>query len=141
MNLKMLVAVSGKQAGVYKVIGNRNDGLIAEDLATKKREYIPQRGNQFTPLESISIYTEDDTVMLSAVFTAMKASELPLPEPKAADAVLREYFTAIVPDHDQYRVYISDIRKVVKWFTKLDALGLLEEEPEEAAAETDAPEA
>ena len=129
MNLEKLVAVSGANAGVYTLINSRNEGLIIQDLETKKNTFIPSRGNQFTPMQTISIYdTEVDSKPLTEIFTDMKAAldATPLPSIKAADAVLREYFTTIMPTHDQSRVYISDIKKVLKWFAKLDAAGMLE---------------
>ena len=70
MNLKDLIAVSGI-SGIFKIAGNRNNGLIIEDLDTGKRKFAPSRKHQFTPLESIAIYTEDDSTELAKVFQNM----------------------------------------------------------------------
>jgi hypothetical protein len=133
MNLEKLIAVAGKNSGVYAVVNSRNDGLVVQDLVTKKSEFIPSRGNQFTPMQSISVYdTELDTMPLADIFGIMKA-ELeanPLPSVKDADTVLRDYFSIIMPNHDRSRVYTSDIKKVVKWFAKVNEAGMLEPTPE-----------
>ena len=143
MNLEKLIAVGGTNAGVYKVINSRNDGLIVEALHDPKRFFIPSRGNQFTPMQSISVYdNEGGTQPLTEVFGAMKSGleTLPLPNPKDKDNVLRDYFSAVMPSHDRERVYISDIRKIIKWFAAANGAGLLEETAETAettAAETE----
>lgn len=139
MNLEKLIAVAGKNSGVYAVVNSRNDGLVVQDLVTKKSEFIPSRGNQFTPMQSISVYdTELDTMPLADIFTIMKAelAENPLPSIKDTDAILRDYFSIIMPNHDRARVYSSDIKKVIKWFAKVDAAGMLEAIAEEATEET-----
>ena len=38
---------------------------------------------------------------------------------------LRDYFTAVFPEHDEDRVKIGDIKKVVKWFAFLKDRDLL----------------
>ena len=57
----------------------------------------------------------------------MKVSKQACPDNKATDADFRAYFTDVVPNHDQQRVYISDIKKIVKWYTQLDAHNLFAE--------------
>lgn len=140
MNLSMLIAVNGTNTGIYRIHGNRTNGLVAEDLATRKRLFIPQRGNDFTPIESISIYREDEMATLKEVFQSMKdkLETLPVPAPKSTEAELRAYFAEILPDYDRDRVYVSDIRKVTKWFTALNNAGVLDQEDPAVTAESDA---
>ena len=46
------------------------------------------------------------------------------------------YFTEILPDYDQDRVYASDIKKVINWYGILQAKGLVsKEEPKVENAE------
>ena len=72
MNLEKLVAVSGRP-GIFKMAANRQNGLIIEDLDNGKKFFAPSRKHQFTPLESISIYTnnEESTAELKMVFSSM----------------------------------------------------------------------
>lgn len=58
MNLDKLVAVSG-MSGVYRMSANRSNGLIVEEIPTGKLKFASVRKHQFTPLESIGIYTDD----------------------------------------------------------------------------------
>ena len=130
MNLLGLLSVSGKP-GLYRMVGNRSGGLIIEPLGGGKREFASSRQHQFTPLESIAIFTDDgDSVPLKDVLARMieQREDNPLPSPKAPTGELREYLLDILPNHDQERVYPSDIKKLVKWFGWLDGSGVLEEE-------------
>lgn len=127
MNLKELVAVSG-MPGIYKMAGNRNNGLILEDLDTGKRKFAPSRKHQFTPLESIAIFTDnEDSIELAKVFQNMMdqlEDNPPIPMNSSSDA-LREYFTDVLPNHDRDKVHISDIKKLLKWFAFLQERNLL----------------
>ena len=64
----------------------------------------------------------------------MKTNEgtIALPDAKADDKALRTYFTSLVPDHDQQRVYVTDIKKMIKWYKALDTEGVIVLEKEEA---------
>ena len=72
MNLEKLVAISGR-SGIFKMAANRQNGLIVQDLDNGKKFFAPSRKHQFTPLESISIYTNDQesTAELKHVFNSM----------------------------------------------------------------------
>ena len=131
MNIKDLVAVSGLP-GVFKSIGTRRNGMMIEELGTGKRKFASTRKHQFTPLEGIGIYTdEDDTIELAKVFQKMldARDDEAVPAPTASSEVLREYFTNVVPTHDTDQVRISDIKKTIKWFNFLDEHGHLTMDP------------
>jgi hypothetical protein len=135
MNLKDLIAVSGI-SGVFKIAGNRNNGLIIEDLDTGKKKFAPARRHQFTPLESIAIYTDDDSTELSKVFSNMleQFEDNPPVNPNSKPEELREYFADVLPDFDRDQVSSGDIKKVIKWFIFLNERNLLslEDEVEES---------
>jgi len=131
MNLEKLVAISGK-SGLFSMVSNRSNGLIVEDLDDNKRFFVSARMHQFTPLASISIYTEDEeeTVELKEVFKKMKTGldTYPLVDMKADSSAFRTYFENIMPEHDRDRVLISDIKKLTKWFSFLHERNLVNEE-------------
>lgn len=127
MELKEILSIS-KLPGLFQIKASRDNGLIVTPLGENKSKFVSSRQHMFTPLENITIYTEDSNIELKDVFQSMKASKQACPESKAADADFRAYFTEVVPNHDQQRVYISDIKKIVKWFTQLDAHNLFAEE-------------
>jgi hypothetical protein len=127
MNLEDLVSVSG-MSGIYKMAANRNNGLIIEDLDSGKRKFASARKHQFTPLESIAIYTDDDdSVELAKVFRSMleQLEDNPPVKTSAKSDEVREYFLDILPNHDRDKVHVSDIKKLIKWFTFLNERNLL----------------
>lgn len=136
MNLKDLVVVTG-MTGIQRVAANRSNGMMVEDLDTGKVRFAPVRKHQFSPLESISIYTDgDDAVALKDVLQSMldKAEEHPPVSTDSKQEVLREYFSLILPNHDRDRVHISDIKKIIRWYHFLDERGFLTM-PEDAGDE------
>jgi hypothetical protein len=137
IDVKHFVAVAGK-SGVVKLIAVRPNGLIIEDFDTKKREFSPVRQNQFSPFETISVYTDDETVSLAEVFSIMKKQTEEGNKPpaeKSASDELRDYFISIVPSHDREKVHISDIKKIIKWYSFLNVRDLLKEKVEEVKTE------
>jgi hypothetical protein len=112
-----LISVSGLP-GLYKMVTNRPNGLIVEDIESGKRRFCSVRKHQFTPLGSIAIYTILDTIPLKDVLKTMhgQQQDIPLPDEKADKNELQSYFVQIVPQYDTERVYASDIKKLVKWF-------------------------
>lgn len=136
IEVKNMVAVSGL-SGIHKLISARNNGIIIEDYDTKVRKFVPARQHQFSPFETVSIYTDSDVASLAEVLTNMKAQleENPVPSEKSSSDVLRNYFIKILPEHDRDRVHISDIKKIIKWFNFLNSRDLLQERVEEPVAE------
>ena len=138
MKLDEFVAVSGLP-GVFKMVANRNNGLIVENIETGKRKFAPTRRHQFTPLASIGIYTDgpEDTLELKEVFRSMlEKIESHPPVPHNTDTkTLIDYFRTVMPSYDEERVSVGDIKKVVKWFTYLNDKNMLSLEEEETTEE------
>ncbi len=132
MDLDKLVAVSGL-SGIFKMAVNRKNGLILQNIDTGKKNFYSSRKHQFTPLESISIYTFDDGIELGLVFKAMKEQidENPPVSHKSSKEELRGYFEKILPTYDRGQVYDSDIKRLIKWFNFLNERDLLKEKVEE----------
>ncbi|MDZ4682300.1 MAG: DUF5606 domain-containing protein [Saprospiraceae bacterium] len=127
MNLEKFVAVSGLP-GIHKIIADRNNGLIVEDLDSGKRSFVPARSYQFTPLGTIGIYTDDgETTELANVFRSMleKINELPPPGSDAKPEALQAYFAVILPNYDRDKVRTGDMKKAIKWFVFLNDKQLL----------------
>ena len=140
IDVKNFVAVAG-MSGVQKLIVVRSNGLIIENFDSKDRKFVPLRSHEFSPFETISVYIDGgDTVPLARVLTNMKEqlADNPLPSEKDASTVLRNYLISILPEHDRDRVHISDIKKMIKWFTFLDSRDLLKEAVVEEKAENEA---
>ena len=137
IDVKNFVTVGGK-SGVFKLITVRANGIIIEDLDTKQREFVALRQHEFSPFETISIFTNDETKTLGETMTIMKEQleSNPPPSEKSDSKVLRAYMTSILPDHDRERVHTSDIKKLIKWFVFLNNRDLLKDKIEEPPAES-----
>jgi hypothetical protein len=133
MDLSEFLAVSGKP-GLNKMISQGKNNIIVESLAEKKR--FPVYGTQqVSSLEEISVYTYGEDVPLKDVFKSIfeKKEGGKAPDIKAKPEVLKQFMEEILPDYDKERVYVSDIKKLVKWYNELqehDLLDFSEEEEE-----------
>jgi hypothetical protein len=142
MDLKEILSVSGK-SGLFKVITNTKNGLIAESLLDSRR--IPvYASDKISNLEEISVFTDDKEVALKDVFKTIydKESGKKTLDPKSDDKKLKEYFAEILPNYDRVKVYVSDIKKILTWYNILHDKNMLvfneentEEKKEDAPGE------
>jgi hypothetical protein len=140
MNIDKYLVVSGMQ-GVHKLVATRSNGFLIEDRTAGKTRFVPSRNNMATPLATIGVYVDtnegQDTIPLADVFQKMLdvVDTNPPAGPNSNSAEFRAYFTSVMPDHDQDRVHINDIKKCIKWFTYMHENGIFEAiKKEEAAA-------
>ncbi|MBX9779541.1 MAG: DUF5606 domain-containing protein [Chitinophagaceae bacterium] len=130
MEYNKLISVTG-MGGLFELVSSKNDGAILRSLDDKTTKFVSSRVHHFSHLESIEVYTIRENVNLVDIFKAMEASNEALPSDKDAKAV-KAYFKKVYPDMDFERVYDSDRKKMVKWFSVLKAnnvaLKLSEEE-------------
>ena len=126
MNLKDFVAISS-MPGLYKLVATRANGLLVQESDSDKTRFASTRKHQFTPLETVAIYTDNDSTELSVIFERMKdnLSDIPLPIGSSSKEEFFDYFSEILPDYDEDRVMISDVKKVIKWFKFLNDRNLL----------------
>ena len=145
MNLQGIVAVSGKP-GLWKALTQNKTGFILESLDAQKIKLIANLSTaKLAALDEITIFGNDDDIRLTEVLEKMKAAGN-VPDAKADGKKLREFFLEVAPDHDEERVYASDMKKIITWFHILKDLSLFNEEvkteepeavDEEAASEDD----
>ncbi len=119
MEYGKIISVTGL-GGLYELVGSKKDGAIVRSLEDKSTKFVASRVHNFSHLESIEVYTVRDNVNLAEVFLAMQNSSEPLPSEKDGAAV-KAYFQKVYPDMDFERVYASDMKKMVKWFSVLKA--------------------
>jgi hypothetical protein len=117
MEYRSLINVTGL-SGLFELINSKQDGAIVKSLIDGKSAFVSSRKHQFSHLEGIEVYTTGDNVNLIDVFRAMEASTEALPNDKDNDAV-KAYFKKVFPTMDFERVYVSDMRKMVKWSASL----------------------
>ena len=126
MEYREIVSVTGI-GGLFQLMATKSDGAIVRSLGDKTTKFIPARLHNVTPLESIEVYTTGENVRLHEVFQMMKDQpEKPLPDGKKADNnTIKQYFKSIFPEFDEERVYVSDMKKMLKWFELLKENDLL----------------
>ncbi len=117
MEYRSLISVTGL-SGLFELINSKQDGAIVKSLIDGKSTFVSSRKHQFSHLEGIEVYTTTENVNLLDVFRAMEASKEALPNDKDNDAV-KAYFKKVFPTMDFERVYVSDMRKMVKWHSSL----------------------
>ena len=80
--------------------------------------FLTNVSNRAVTLDNISIYTYSDSVPLKEIFKFMKSFEenQPLVKPNSSGEELKNFFRSILEDYDEERVYVSDIKKLIKWY-------------------------
>ena len=127
MEYRQIVSVTGL-GGLYQLISTKNDGAILRSLADQSVKFVSARIHQITPLESIEIYTYNENVRLHEVLEGIKRNDEvyeKLNVAKADSNTLRSFFREALPEFDEDRVYVSDIKKILKWYGILKANDLL----------------
>lgn len=138
LNLEKYLVISGVP-GVHRLIAARPNGVLIEDFKEKRARFVATRQNQVMPLATIAVYTDTDegSIPLGDVFQRMldARQQTPPPIPDSPSAVLRQYFTQVLPEHDQDRVHIADIKKCLRWFNYMLEYGIFDQLLRENAAE------
>ena len=123
MEFNKIIAVTGKP-GLFKVVSQSKNAVIAESLTDNKRLAINATQN-VSLLENIAIYTYEEDVPLLDIFTAMykKTAGKGAISHKESSKKLTDFFSEVLPDYDEERVYTSNIKKVIQWFNLLVKAG------------------
>ena len=117
MEYSKIIAVTG-MPGLYELLSSKNDGAIVRSLEDKTTKFVSSRIHNFSHLESIEVFTVRENVNLVDVFQAMEKEGANVPDGKD-NAALKKYFEKVYPDLDFERVYVSDLKKMAKWFDVL----------------------
>ncbi len=138
--LKDIMSISG-QGGLFRFISQARNGIIVESLETGRRmqAFSTMKVNS---LKDIAVFTTKEEILLEEVFKkiAEKESGGASIDPKSNPDELKSYFLKILPDFDQQRVYVSDIKKMINWYNILQKYDLLkfEEKKDEKATKKSA---
>ena len=126
IQLKDILAISGK-GGLFKFIAQARNGIVVESLEEKKRHVAPATA-RVSSLEDIAIFTLDEEVPLADIFFMIheKSDGKDTISHKASSDELKSQFKELVPEYDEDRVYVSDIKKVFQWYNQLHKHQLLE---------------
>jgi len=124
MEFSKIIAVTGKP-GLFQVVTQSKASIIVESLSDKKRFPITATQN-VSLLENIAIYTYEEEVLLLEVFKKMyeKTEGKQAISHKENSKNLTTFFSEVLPNYDDERVYTSNIKKVIQWFNILVDAGL-----------------
>jgi len=122
MDLKDIAAVSGK-SGLYKVLKPTRNGVILESIDEQKTKFIANANTRVSLLKEISIYTDgkETSVPLEDVFSRIyeKYGKTIDVTGKSSPADLQKFVESVIPDYDREKVYQSDMKKLVVWYTTI----------------------
>jgi hypothetical protein len=119
MTLSEIATVTGK-GGLFKVIAPAKSGVILESMDEAKTKIVATTNHRISLLNEISIYTttREGTVPLEEVLKKIHADfgNDPGVDANADGSELKSFLKSVLPDYDENRVYVSDIKKLVKWY-------------------------
>ncbi len=126
MNLRGIVAVSGRP-GLFKLIGQNKAGYVLEGLDAQKLKIVANVSTtKLASLEDITIYGEENEIKLLDVLAKI-ADHNNVPDAKADVSALKAFFEEVAPDYDKEKVYTSDMKKILVWYSLLKDLPLFTE--------------
>lgn len=136
MSLERILAISGKP-GLFALKMQTRTGFVAESLVDGKKVTVGMQSN-VSLLSEISVYTYTQEKPLFEVLQAIANKENGGQAPALKDdkAALLAYFSEVLPDYDQDRVYASDVKKILNWYNILQANGMIVLAEETAETET-----
>jgi hypothetical protein len=119
MTLDDIATLPGK-GGLFRVFKPAKAGVILESLDDAKTKTVATPNHRLSILSEISIYThsKEGTLPLVDVLAKIHAEfegDIGL-DSKAEPAELKSFMKSVLSDYDEDRVYVSDIKKLVKWY-------------------------
>ena len=119
MTLADIAAVSGK-GGLFKVLAPTKSGVILESMDEAKTKMVATSNHKLSLLNEISIYTttKEGTTALDDVLRKINkdfGDDLGV-DANSDPTELKAFLKSVLPEYDEDRVYVSDIKKLVKWY-------------------------
>ncbi len=138
MDLSKILSISGRP-GLYKHIAQSKNSAVVESLDDGKRSsaFITE---QLSSLNDISVFTTGEDMKLEDIFKKIyeKENGKEALNHNASANEIKAYFAEAVPEYDKERVYVSDIKKIIKWYNILVKANILDfTEPEKETEESD----
>lgn len=117
MSFEKIISVPGSP-GLYKMVAQmRNGGFVVEGISDNKR--IPVSATQrIVMLKDVAIYTYEEDMPLYDAFKKLKENDAIATSvnSKSEPADLKEVMKKVLPEYDEERVHISDLRKIFAWY-------------------------
>jgi len=134
MNYQEIVTISGK-GGLFRVVNQKSNGVIVTALESGQSEFISLRQHALSYLDTTAVFvknSETDSIEIIKVFQQMqqKEAEHKVIDSNADTKTITAYFKSVVPDYDEEKVHISDMKKILKWYAILKKHNLIATEQE-----------
>lgn len=119
MELKDIASVAGK-GGLFKIVSPMKSGVILESLDESKEKLVAGGNQRISVLSEISMYTttKEGSAPLLDVLQKIKATygaDLGVDD-KSEGVELKAFLKSVLAEFDESRVYVSDIKKLVRWY-------------------------
>lgn len=139
MDFKDIMSISGLP-GLFSLVASKANGIVVKSMEDGKTQFVSSRIHGISSLDNISVYLAgDETISLRNVLAEMKKQEtaIPLPDAKSDAPALKAYFKKMVPNYDEEKVHLSDMKKMVKWYHLLKSHAAIpaEESKEESTSD------
>lgn len=137
MDLSNILAIAGKP-GLFKLVSQTKTGAVVESLLDGKR--TPAfKNDKISSLSEICMFTNDEDYPLSEVFRNIYNKEnkgqVSIDYKKVSTRDLYAYFSEVLPNMDEERVYPSDVKKALSWYNLLLSKDLIDGEMDKMLAE------
>ena len=141
MIIQEIIAIAGKP-GLYRILVTNRSNLVVESMLDRKRLSIPGT-SRISSLADITMYTTGEDVLLMDVLNRMNehVGSNDAPDVKGDAQATRDFVDEVIPELDHERVYNSDLKKLVQWFTILKENNAFPLEQEVEEEEEEAPKA
>ncbi len=122
MDFSDIASVSGK-GNLFKIIQPTRTGVVLESMDEHKKKMVATMHNKVSILSEISIYTTDSegAVPLEDVMKKIHQEfdgDTDL-DKNSSPEELKSFLKFVLPEYDESRVYVSDIKKVVSWYDQI----------------------
>lgn len=126
MDLSKILSITGKP-GLYLILSQTKSGALVESLIDKKR-FPVFLNEKISTLSEISIFTTDEDVLLKEVLHSIYKKENggKCIDSKSDNKDLKNYMLEVLPNFDQERVYVSDMKKLFSWYNFLHSVNYLD---------------
>lgn len=144
MDYSEIASVSGK-GGLFKIVKPTRTGVILESLDEHRKKLVAGATQRISVLSDISIYTttQEGSKPLNEVFYDIfkEFGDDPGVTSTSDPDELKAFLKHILPEYDEQRVYVSDIKKLVTWYSHLlkQAPELLQETEQKEEKEKEQP--
>jgi len=121
MNLKDIVAIKGK-AELFRVMSKSPKGIIVETLNDNRSKFKVHPNLQVLVLNDITIYPNDnnDIYLRDLFYKIYQKEKLTITiDQNSSPESIKQYFKSIAPNYDEERVYMSDMKKMLKWYKNI----------------------